>query len=92
MRALAYIIAASLLLAGCASLEEAYYVDREIGQAQMATWDKQVAFPDYRHVAKLPEVTEGIDAEEIMNIYNETYSEEPTEERINIMGFGEIGE
>jgi hypothetical protein len=38
---------AMVLLAGCASMEEAYYVDREFGLAQQAAWDNQVAYPDY---------------------------------------------
>ena len=58
MRTLACVILATALLAGCASFEEAYYVDREMGQAQMMAWDNQVAYPDYRHIAKTPEVTE----------------------------------
>jgi hypothetical protein len=75
-----------VLLAGCASMEEAYYVDREFGLAQQAAWDKQVAYPDYRHVAKIPEITEGITAEEIMNIYNQTYAEEP--EQVDVFQLG----
>jgi hypothetical protein len=67
----------AMLLAGCATMEEAYYVDREFGLAQQAAWDSQVAYPDYRHVARTPEVTEGITAEKIIAVYNETFAEEP---------------
>jgi len=86
MRTLACMITAMALLAGCASMEEAYYVDREFGQAQQLAWDRQVAYPDYRHVAKTPEVTEGITAEEIMDVYNETFAEEP--ENVDVFQLG----
>jgi hypothetical protein len=77
---------ATVLLAGCASMEEAYYVDREFGLAQQVSWDNHVAYPDYRHVAKVPETTEGITAEEIMNVYNGTFSEAP--EKIDVFQLG----
>jgi len=86
MKTLACMILASALLAGCASFEEAYYIDREYGQAQMIAWDSQVAYPDYRHVAKTPEVTEGITAEEIMDVYNQTFAEQP--ESIEVFQLG----
>jgi len=86
MKFLAGIITTMALLAGCASLEEAYYVDREYGLAQQAAWDNQVAYPNYRYAAKTPEVTEGITAEEIMSVYNETFSETP--EQVDIFQFG----
>jgi hypothetical protein len=79
-------ITAMVLLAGCASMEEAYYVDREYGLAQQVTWDNQVAYPDYRHVAKTPEITEGITAEQIMDVYNETFAEEP--EQVDVFQLG----
>ena len=86
MKFLACIITAMALLAGCASLEEAYYIDREYGLAQQAAWDNQVAYPDYPYAAKTPEVTEGITAEEIMSVYNETFSETP--EQVEVFQFG----
>lgn len=89
MRTLACIIAAMVLLSGCASFEEAYYVDREFGQAQQVTWDKQVAYQDYRHAAKTPEVIEGITAEEIMNVYNKTFAEEPKQVEVFQLGIEE---
>jgi hypothetical protein len=79
MKRLTLIIAALALLAGCASLEEAYYVDREYGLASQAAFDRQVVYTDYRYAAKTPETTEGITAEEIMDVYNETFAEEPAE-------------
>jgi len=86
MRTLACVILATVLLAGCASFEEAYYVDREFGQAQMMTWDSQVAYPDYRHVPKTPEGTDGITAEEIMDVHNQTFGERP--EDVDVLQFG----
>ena len=86
MRILACMMTAMVLLAGCASMEEAYYVDREFGLAQQAAWDTQVAYPDYRHVAKTPEVTEGVTAEEIMSVYNSTFAEAPKE--VNVFQLG----
>ena len=77
MKRLTLIIAALALLAGCASFEEAYHLDREYGLASQAAWDQQVAYPDYRYAVKTPEVTEGIIAEEIMDVYSETFAEEP---------------
>jgi len=85
MKILACMLMAMVLLAGCASMEEAYYVDREFGLAQQAAWDNQVAYPDYRHVARIPEITEGITAEEIMSAYNETFVEEP--ENVDVFQF-----
>jgi len=86
MRILACMITAMVLLAGCASMEEAYYVDREYGLAQQVTWDNHVAYPDYRHVAKTPQTTEGVTAEEIMNVYNGTFSEAP--EQVDVFQLG----
>jgi hypothetical protein len=75
-------VSLSLLLAGCASMEEAYYIDREFGQAQMASWDNQVVYPDYRYVDRIPEGTAGITAEEVMSVYNRTFAKEP--QQVNI--------
>lgn len=86
MKRLFLIVAGMALLGGCASLEEAYYMDREFGMASQAAWDKQVAYPDYRYAAKVPETTEGIVAEEIMNVYTDTFGEEP--EQIDVFQMG----
>ena len=79
-----------LALGGCAplektSFEEAYMVDQEFGQATQAAWANQVAYPD-RQTVKIPEGTEGITAEEIMDVYNQTFAEEP--QQINVLEFG----
>jgi PBP1b-binding outer membrane lipoprotein LpoB len=86
MKKLSLILTAVLLLAGCASLEEAYYIDKEFGQDSQATWDRQVMYPDYRFAHKTPETIEGVTAEEIMKVYNDTFAEKP--EQINVLGFG----
>lgn len=85
MKIIACLIMATLLLAGCASMEEAYYVDREFGKAQLASWDKLVAYPDYRYATKTPESIEGISAEEIMHVYNQTFAKEP--EQVDVFQF-----
>ena len=49
---------------GCASMQEAYHLDREIGQASRASWEQQVAYPDAQ-TKQVPEGVAGITAEEI---------------------------
>lgn len=77
MKIITGLTVAMVLLSGCASLEEAYYVDREFGKAQMASWDSQVAYPDYRYASRVPEGIAGITSEEIMGVYNNTFAKEP---------------
>ncbi|WP_027714259.1 hypothetical protein [Desulfuromonas sp. TF] len=86
MKRLVLIVACMTLLGGCASFKEAYYLDREYGMASQAAWDKQVAYPDYRYAAKVPETTEGITAEEVMDVYNGTFGDVPEEVNIFQMG------
>ncbi len=88
MRILACMIMAIVLLAGCASFEEAYYVDREFGLAQQTTWDSQVAYPDYRYAAKTPITIDGVTAEEIMGVYNKTFAKEP--EGVDVFQLGVV--
>jgi hypothetical protein len=91
MKTTILLIAASLLIAGCASLEEAYYVDHEFGQRSQQTWDMQVAYPDYRYVydqdgnMKNPETLDGIAAEEVMDVLTKTYGEKA--EKVDVMQF-----
>lgn len=76
MKKLILALMAISLLAGCAAaFEEAYYVDREWGQAQMDAWDRQVAYPNYKYAGKTPEGMEGITAEEVMGVYNQSFAE-----------------
>lgn len=91
MKTIICILAASLLLSGCAMFEEAYFADREFGHAQATTWDKQVAFPDYRYAASVPEGMPGVHSEEIMKTYNNSFTKR-TEEKIEVMDFGEVGD
>jgi len=72
-------LAGLVLASGCASMEEAYYLDREFGQASQASFDQQILYPDYRYADQVPEGVPGIIAEEIMGVHIETYSEKPTE-------------
>ena len=73
-----------MLLAGCA--QEFTYVDQEWGKAQRASWAKQVANPDYKYAGSSPSGLEGINAEEVMNGYNQTFTEKTTE--TNVFEFG----
>ncbi|MCK4621469.1 MAG: hypothetical protein KAT62_04555 [Desulfuromonadales bacterium] len=79
------IIGLLLGVSGCASLEEAYIYDREFGQATQAALASQIVYPD-RQTSKTPEGVEGITAEEIMDVYNETFAEKP--QQINILTLG----
>jgi hypothetical protein len=93
MKTMFLLVASSILLVGCASMEEAYYVDREFGQQSQETWDMQVAYPDYRYATnqstgeiKNPENLEGLPAENVMEVYTNTFGEAPTE--ANVIEFG----
>ncbi len=92
MKTLILMLASSILLLGCASMEEAYYVDREFGQGSQETWDMQVAYPDYRYVTdqttgaeRTPETLEGLPAENVMNVYTNTFADKPT--KTNVVEF-----
>lgn len=86
MRAFLLTIAVTFVLGGCASFEEAYHLDQEFGKASQITWDQQVANPDYRYVDKVPDTLNGITAEEVMDVHNKTYGEEPT--KIDVFELG----
>lgn len=88
MRAYLLIIAASIVLSGCASFEEAYYLDRDFGEASQSTWAHQVVPTDNRYVESLPQNLSGITAEEVMDVHNETFAEEPTEIDVFQLGVG----
>jgi hypothetical protein len=79
MKATTFITLIIVLLTGCASFEEAYEIDREFGKAQLAAWEKQLVHPDKPYASKTPEGLEGINAEGVMDVYNNTFSEKPTE-------------
>ena len=82
------ILAVTIVLGGCASFEEAYHLDQEFGEASQITWDQQVANPDYRYVDNVPDTLSGITAEEVMDVHNETFAEEPTEIDVFQLGVG----
>ncbi|OQY25065.1 MAG: hypothetical protein B6I37_02340 [Desulfobacteraceae bacterium 4572_35.2] len=88
MRDFLLTIAVTIVLSGCASFEEAYQLDQEFGEASQITWDQQVANPDYRYAESMPENLSGITAEEVMNVHNETFAEEPTEIDVFQLGVG----
>lgn len=79
---------AGLLLAGCASFEEAYYTDREHGKASTDAFDRMIVNQDDQHAGKVPEGLDGIHAEPIMGSYNQTFSEGFTSEDIDISVVG----
>lgn len=83
------LIVAALALAccaGCAMKEEAYYLDREFGKAQMESWDKLIAHPDYRYADREPEGLEGIHAEPAMGVYHKSFAKEPTRREVFQLG------
>lgn len=89
MKTMILLLIGSFLLVGCASMEEAYYVDREFGQSSQETWDMQVAYPDYRYAMdqntgeiRNPENLEGLPAENVMEVYTNTFAEPPTESEV----------
>jgi hypothetical protein len=89
MKTMILLLASSILLVGCASFEEAYYVDREFGQRAQETWDMQVAYPDYRYAVdqttgefRNPETLEGLPAENVMEVYTDTFADAPTDANV----------
>ena len=86
MKTIILAIIATALLAGCASFQEAYVLDHEFGQASQATWNKQVAYPDHRYAKNTAENTDGITAENIMKVYNDTFGEAP--KKVNVFQLG----
>lgn len=86
MKTLILMIAGIFLLSGCGSFQEAYQLDQEFGLASQDAWDKQIVHTDYRYAENTPEEIDGITAEEIMGVYNETFAKEP--ENVEIFQFG----
>ena len=83
------LVAAVLLLAGCASFQDAYYTDHEFGKASRQTWNKEVALPEGCNVKKTPAGLEGITAEQIMNVRTQTFAVPP--QKANVMNMGITG-
>jgi hypothetical protein len=88
-KTLLLIVAAALVLSGCASFEEAYLLDREFGQASLATWNRQIAYPD-RQIETAPEGMEGITAEKTIGVHIDTYDQRPT--KVDVFSIGIMGE
>ncbi|MDO3378429.1 hypothetical protein [Geoalkalibacter halelectricus] len=86
MKTLMMIVLAAALCAGCATFEEAYYIDREFGQAQMESWNKMIAYPDGRYADREVEGLDGIHAEPAMGVYHRSYSKEPTRGQVFQLG------
>lgn len=86
MKKYTLVLLSALLLSGCASMQEAYYIDEEFGQLSQASWDMMIAYPDYRYADRETEGIDGITAEEIMNVYNQTFAEKPT--KTEVIEFG----
>lgn len=86
MKALAYLITAALLLAGCSS---APLADQTLGKAQARSWDRQVKFQDYRFAGETPTGLAGIHAEQIMDVHNQTFAEAP--EKAEVFELGIVG-
>ena len=80
-------------LAGCSSappaFQEAAYIDKEFGKATMESFDMQIAYPDTPYAEIPPEGMDGIHAENVMSVHNQTYAEKPTE--ANVMQLGIVG-
>ncbi|MEZ4599333.1 MAG: hypothetical protein R2940_06050 [Syntrophotaleaceae bacterium] len=76
MKSMVFLLTASMFLAGCASMEEAYYTDNEFGMNSQKTWDMQVAYPDYRYAydqegnPKNPQGLNGISVENFLKTYH----------------------
>jgi len=84
------ILIVAVALVGCAAFEETYYLDREFGQAQTETWDKMIAYPESKYADKTPEGLEGIHAEPAMEVYQRSFSKEPTP--TNVIKFGIVND
>lgn len=78
------VVSFAMILSGCS----ASYVDKEFGKAQMTSFDKQIAYPDYRYTQKTPTGMEGILAEEVMQRYTESYREGFSKQKIDITDAG----
>jgi len=71
------------LIVGCAPPHETRFVDEEFGKAQLAAWDQQIINHDNPYGTTPPEGMEGISAEELMKVYNDTFTEKTKKETIS---------
>ena len=77
-------LSAAALLAGCAV--ETPYVDHEWGMAQQASWDTQVANPGDKYAGTNPTGLEGINGEEVMATYNQSFVEKTDKTKVFELG------
>lgn len=70
------LVLAALLLSGCALFYDAPRTDAAYGKAQGESWDRQVAFKDGRYADKKSEGLSGIPAEQIMKVYNKSFTKQ----------------
>lgn len=73
MNRLIFALMTVVILAGCS--KEALYVDQEWGKAQMASWDRMITNPAGKYEGDNPTGMEGINSEEVMGVYNRSFSE-----------------
>ena len=86
MKSLAIFVVALSVLTACTPPLETRKADLEFGEATRHSLDSQIAYPDYRYADQTPQTLPGINAEEIMNVHNQTFAEEP--QRANILNMG----
>lgn len=89
MNRLIFALMTLAVLAGCS--KEAYYVDQEWGKAQMASWDKMIANPAGKYDGDNPTGMDGINSEEVMGVYNRSFSEKTAAQPIFELGVTEGG-
>ena len=75
-------------LVGCASVQEAYYVDQEMYQSAETAFAMQVVNKDYRYAGNTAEELFGNAAEELMDTYIQTFTEGFTSEDIQVTETG----
>ena len=83
-----FLVLPLLAMVGCASVQEAYYVDQEMYQASEAAFAMQIVNKDYRYGGNPTEDLFGNAAEEVMDTYIQTYTEGFTETDIEITDTG----
>jgi len=76
------------LLVGCASFEEAYYTDRELGKSTAVSFDRMIVNQDRPHAGEIPEGLDGIHAEPVLESFHKTFSDNFTREDVDITTVG----
>ena len=81
MKHLFLIISLMFVLSGCAN--DAYYVDREFGVAQMDAFDRQIVHKDYEHAHKPVDEIDGLHSEKTMEMLHGSYGDGFTQESVS---------